>query len=306
MARVIVVGSMNMDIIATLQRMPRPGETLNGDSITFCPGGKGLNQAVAAAQLGARTLFAGRLGRDAMGDQVLEFMTGRGIDVSNIHRTDSSPTANALVMVDSSAENHIIVIPAANAEVCPADADAIAFKPGDLLVCQFEVPRPAIAAVFARARAAGARTLLNAAPALTDAPAALWAETDLLVVNETELSQLSGVAVPGDATIEDVAVAARRLIQRPDQTVIATLGVRGAVAVTSGEWITSPGRAVRAVDTTGAGDCFVGALSAALVAGQPLPMALRQANVAASIAVTRLGTGTAMPTAAEVAAALAE
>lgn len=304
MPGVVVVGSMNMDILATMARAPRPGETVNGDSVAFMPGGKGLNQAVAAAQLGAPVLFVGRLGRDAMGDQVLAFMNGKGIDTRGIVRSETQPTANAIIFVDATAENHIVVIPAANAETSADDAARVTFVPQDVVVSQFEVPRTTIAAVFARARAAGARTLLNAAPALDDAPAELWNATDMLVVNETELGHFAGADVPGDAPVDVVAAAARRLIRRAGQTVIATLGPRGAVAVTADDVIVSPGRAVKAVDTTGAGDCFVGTLAARLQAGDDLATAMRTANVAASIAVTRVGTGTAMPTKDEVAEAL--
>lgn len=304
MPGVVVIGSMNMDILATMARAPRPGETVNGDAVAFMPGGKGLNQAVAAAQLGAPVLFIGRLGRDAMGDQVLDFMTGKGIDTRGIVRSATRPTANAIILVDATAENQIVVIPAANAETAPEDAARVTFVPRDVVVSQFEVPRTTIAAVFARAREAGARTLLNAAPALDDAPAELWDATDMLVVNETELSHFAGADVPGDAAVAVVAAAARRLIRRAGQTVIATLGPRGAVAVTADDVIVSPGRAVKAVDTTGAGDCFVGTLAARLQAGDDLATAMRTANVAASIAVTRVGTGTAMPTKDEVQAAL--
>ncbi len=305
MPGVVVIGSMNMDILATMPRAPRPGETVNGDAVAFMPGGKGLNQAVAAAQLGAPVLFIGRLGQDAMGDQVLAFMTGKGIDTRGIVRSATQPTANAIILVDATAENHIVVIPAANAETAAEDAARVTFVPQDVVVSQFEVPRTTIAAVFARARAAGARTLLNAAPALDDAPAELWDATDMLVVNETELGHFAGADVPGDAPVAVVAAAARKLIRRAGQTVIATLGPRGAVAVTADDVIVSPGRAVKAVDTTGAGDCFVGTLAARLQAGDDLATAMRTANVAASIAVTRIGTGTAMPTKDEVQAALA-
>lgn len=304
MPGVVVVGSMNMDILATMPRAPRPGETVNGDAVIFMPGGKGLNQAVAAAQLGAPVLFVGRLGRDAMGDQVLEFMAGKGIDTRGIVRTSTQATANALILVDASAENQIVVIPAANAETSPEDAAKVTFVPADVVVSQFEVPRTTIAAVFARARAAGARTILNSAPALDDAPEAMWADTDILVVNETELGHFAGADVPGDAPVEIVAAAARKLLRRAGQTIIATLGPRGAVAVTADAVTVSPGRSVKAVDTTGAGDCFVGTLAARLQAGDDLAAAMRAANAAASIAVTRIGTGTAMPTRDELAAAL--
>jgi ribokinase len=305
MGRVLVVGSMNMDILATMARAPRAGETVNGDRVMLCPGGKGLNQAVAAAQMGAATAFAGRLGRDAFGDEVIAFLQAKGVDTGAIVRSDSRATANALILVDAGGENRIVVIPAANAETTPADAEPLQPGPGDVVACQFESPRSTVAEVFARARRAGARTLLNPAPALDDAPEGLWAQADLLVVNEVELSHFAGVPVTAASTPAEIAAAAARLVSRPDQVVIATLGARGAVAVVDGRPVEVPGRPVAAVDTTGAGDCFVGTLAAGLAAGEPLEPALRRANAAASIAVTRVGTGTAMPTAAEVAAVLA-
>ncbi|MFM2042931.1 MAG: ribokinase RbsK [Pseudomonadota bacterium] len=304
MPKVVIVGSINIDILSTMPRAPRAGETVNGDTIAFMPGGKGLNQAVAAALQGVETTFVGRVGQDAMGDQVLAFFKDKGIDATGIRRTTTQPTGNAIIFVDGSAENYIVVIPAANQEVCPEDAAAVAIAPGDVVVSQFEVPRSTIAAVFARARAAGARTLLNAAPALDDAPDSLWADTDILVVNETELGHFAGTPVAGDAPVAEIAAVARRLIRRNGQTVLATLGSRGALAVTTTAEILVPGRPVKAVDTTGAGDCFVGALSTRLAAGDDLAAAMHYAGIAASIQVTRIGTSTAMPTAADVGAVL--
>ncbi|QJE73334.1 ribokinase [Aerophototrophica crusticola] len=305
MPKVVIAGSMNIDILSTMPRAPRAGETVNGDTVAFMPGGKGLNQAVAAAQQGVEVAFVGRLGQDAFGDQVESFLRSKGIDTGGIVRTTTSPTANAIIFVDKSAENYIVVIPAANAETSPEDAAKLEINAGDVVVSQFEIPRPTIAAVFARARQAGARTVLNAAPALDDAPESLWADTDILVVNETELGHFAGTEVSGDAPVAEVGRVARTLLRRPGQTIIATLGVRGAVAVTAETEFLVPGRPVKAVDTTGAGDCFVGSLCARLSAGDELETAMRYANVAASISVTRIGTGTAMPTADEVRGALA-
>jgi ribokinase len=304
MAKLIVLGSTNIDILATMQAAPRAGETVNGQTVQLMPGGKGLNQAVAAVQQGIAVSFVGRVGRDAFGDQVVAFFAEKGIEASGLKRSETLGTGNALILVDATAENRIVVIPAANTEIVPADADGVTIAAGDIVVSQFEVPRGTIATIFAKARAAGARTVLNAAPALDDAPDALWADTDILVVNETELGHFAGVELSGDAPVEAVADAARRLFRRDDQVVIATLGVRGALAVTAMGHELVPGRKVKAVDTTGAGDCFVGSLSARLAAGDALAEAMRYANVAASIACTRIGTGTAMPQAEEVFAAL--
>lgn len=305
MGKVIVAGSINMDIVATLDRAPRPGETVPGRDVTFCPGGKGLNQAVAAARQGADVAFIGRVGTDASGAQTLDFLAGTGVDTAAVIRSATRATGTALVMVDARAENQIVVIPGSNGEVAVADLSAVPLSAGDVLVSQFEIPRPTIAAFFQAGRAAGALTILNAAPALDDAPADLWAAVDLLVVNETELGHFAGVDLGEDTDADAITAAARALIgsRLPSvATVVATLGRRGALAVTRADAVTVPGRVVTPVDTTGAGDCFVGTLAARLAAGDALATALRHANVAASIAVTRVGSGTAMPTAAEVAA----
>lgn len=304
MASVTVIGSINYDILSTMVRAPKAGETVNGETVQLMPGGKGLNQAVAAAQQGVPVRFVGKVGRDMFGDRILAFFDEKGIDATHVGRSETEATGSALILVDATAENRIVVIPAANKDIVASDADGLVLAPGDLLVSQFEVPRQTIAALFAKGRAAGARTLLNAAPALDDAPDSLWTDTDILVVNETELGHFAGVDLSGDADIAEIAAAARRLLRRPDQTIIATLGVRGALAVTDTGETLVPGRKVVAVDTTGAGDCFVGSLAARLAAGDDLATAMRYANVAASIACTRIGTGTAMPVAAEVTAAL--
>ncbi|AUN33340.1 ribokinase [Niveispirillum cyanobacteriorum] len=304
MAQVTVIGSINYDILSTMERAPKAGETVNGQTVQLMPGGKGLNQAVAARQQGVPVSFVGKVGQDMFGDRILSFFDEKGIDATHVGRSPDEATGSALILVDATAENRIVVIPAANRQIVPADADGLAISPGDILVSQFEVPRTTIAALFAKGRAAGARTLLNAAPALDDAPDSLWADTDILVVNETELGHFAGVELSGDAAVADIATAARRLLRRPDQVIIATLGVRGALAVTLDSETLVPGRKVLAVDTTGAGDCFVGSLSARLAAGDDLATAMRYANVAASIACTRVGTGTAMPVAEEVQAAL--
>ncbi len=304
MAQVTVIGSINYDILSTMERAPKAGETVNGQTVQLMPGGKGLNQAVAARQQGVPVSFVGKVGQDMFGDRILSFFAEKGIDATHVGRSPDEATGSALILVDATAENRIVVIPAANRQIVPADADGLSISPGDILVSQFEVPRATIAALFAKGRAAGARTLLNAAPALDDAPDSLWTDTDILVVNETELGHFAGVELSGDAAVADIAATARRLLRRPDQVIIATLGVRGALAVTMDGETLVPGRKVVAVDTTGAGDCFVGSLSARLAAGDDLATAMRYANVAASIACTRIGTGTAMPVAEEVRAAL--
>jgi ribokinase len=299
---VLVAGSINMDIVATAARFPAVGETVAGSEVRFFPGGKGANQAVAAAKSGAPTALIGRLGEDAFAAELKAFLTGQGVDLRHVSVTAGVSTGVALITVHA-ADNTIVVIPGANGVVTAADVSAAAINAGDVLVSQFEIPLAAIAAFFARGRAAGARTILNPAPVVECDPALLDL-VDILVLNETELGVLAGAAVgEGDALARFVELA-RGLQRREDQVICITLGKRGAVALVHGEALTIPGRAVTAVDTTGAGDCFVGSLAARLSAGATLRDALQYANVAASICVQRHGAGPSMPTADEVAVAL--
>jgi ribokinase len=296
---VLVAGSINMDIVVTAARFPAVGETVAGSDVRFFPGGKGANQAVAAAKCGAPTALIGRLGEDAFAAELRAFLAGQGVDLRHVAVTAGASTGVALITVHA-ADNTIVVIPGANGMVTPADAGIPAINAGDVLVSQFEIPLAAIAAFFSRGRAAGARTILNPAPVVTCGPALLDL-VDILVLNETELGVLARADVgEGDAP-ERIADVARRLQRRKDQIICVTLGKRGAVALIDGNTIAIPGRAVTAVDTTGAGDCFVGSLAARLSDGATLRDALEYANVAASICVQRHGAGPSMPAADEVA-----
>jgi ribokinase len=301
---VLVAGSINMDIVASAARFPKVGETVAGSAVQFFPGGKGANQAVAAAKSGAATVLAGRLGQDAFGEELKAFLAGQGVDLRHVTVTSGTSTGVALITVHD-ADNTIVVVPGANGLVTPADVRGPAIRAGDVLVSQFEIPLVAIEALFARGRAAGARTILNPAPVVAFDPALLDL-VDILVLNETELGALAGVDVgEGDATAR-IADVARALQRRKGQVICVTLGKRGAVALADGEPMSIPGRAVTAVDTTGAGDCFVGALAARLSGGAALRDALGYANVAASICVQRHGAGPSMPTVSEVMAQMRE
>jgi len=298
MGRVIVAGSINMDVVATAERHPRVGETVAGRSVDFFPGGKGANQAVAAAKLGAATALVSRLGQDAFGRQLRTFLAAQGVDLSFVHDTAEAPTGTALITV-ANADNTIVVIPGANGMVSADDVQAPAIAPGDIAVSQFEIPLPAVTAFFARARAAGARTILNPAP-MQEFGQTLQALVDILVLNETELGTLAKTDLRETDEPARFAEAARSLKTRGDQTICVTLGKRGALVLMEGEPLLVPGHAVKAVDTTGAGDCFVGALAAQLEQGTSIAKAIGYANVAASICVQRMGAAPSMPTAAEV------
>jgi ribokinase len=302
MGRVFVAGSINMDVVATAERHPRVGETVAGREVLYFPGGKGANQAVAAAKLGTPTALIGRLGKDAFGAELRTFLAGQVVDLSLVRETDGTHTGTAIITL-ADADNTIVVIPGANGLVTPEDVAAVPLAKGDIAVSQFEIPVAAISAFFTRARAAGATAILNPAPAREFAKALLDL-VDVLVLNETELGLLANIKLHEDDDDARFVATAKTLQARPDQIICVTLGKRGAVALADGEAITVPGRAVKAVDTTGAGDCFVGAIAAQLALGTAFRDALGYANAAASICVQRMGAAPSMPTAAEVAAVL--
>jgi ribokinase len=300
MGRVFIAGSINMDVVATADRHPKVGETVAGRQVLYFPGGKGANQAVAASRLGAVTVLIGRLGHDAFGAELQTFLSDQGIDLGYLQETAEVHTGTAVITV-AEADNTIIVIAGANALVSPDDVSAAPVVKGDVAVSQFEIPLPTIAAFFRRARATGATTLLNPAPA-QQFGRDLLELVDILVLNETELGLLAGVELSDSDDAGRIVDAARRLQASKAQTICVTLGKRGVLALAGDEELIVPGRAVHAVDTTGAGDCFVGALAAQLADGAPLREALAFANAAASISVQRMGAGPSMPTAEEVAA----
>ena len=302
MGRVYVAGSINMDVVATADRHPKVGETVAGQQVLYFPGGKGANQAVAASRLGARTTLIGRLGKDSFGAELKAFLGGQGIDLGYVQETAEAHTGTAIITV-AAADNTIVVIPGSNALVSADDVSVVPLVKGDVAVSQFEIPLPSIAAFFRRARAAEATTLLNPAPAQKFGRELLEL-VDILVLNETELGFLAGTELSDSDEAVRIIDVARQLQAHADQTICVTLGKRGVLALAGQEEFPVPGRVVKAVDTTGAGDCFVGALAAQLADEVPLRTALAFANAAASISVQRMGAGPSMPTAAEVAAVL--
>jgi ribokinase len=297
-ARICVVGSINVDLTFRAPRLPRPGETVTGHGFQQGFGGKGANQAVAAARLGAQVTMIGRVGNDAFGTQALHNLQANGIDTRFIRADAQRPTGIAAIVLDDAATNCIVVIPGANGALAPADihtaADAI--RSADVVICQLEVPLDTVLETFRIARSAGVRTILNPAPA-QPLPAELLENADICVPNETELELLTGRDF---GEVEAIAVAAQELSATVQ--VVVTLG--GSGAWVQGEIMTPP--AVAALDSTGAGDTFIGCLAVSLVEGLSLREAVRRANVAAALSVTRLGTQTAIPTRAEVEALLAE
>src|SRR5262245_37647266 len=278
---VTVVGSINIDLVVTVSRHPMVGETVMGRSLRHVPGGKGANQAVAAARVGASVSMVGKVGDDDVADLLLDFLRADQVDISHVTRTHV-PTGTALVTVADGGENSIIVLSGANDEVMPSDVGRVTIAEGDIVLSQLETPTRAIDAAFRRGRSARATTVLNAAPA-TRTPRERLELADVLVVNETELATLLGHPV----SPADVAAAAPDLRTSPGQHVIVTLGAQGALAVLDGEVVSVPGREVDAVDTTGAGDCFVGVLAARLATGASIDDAIVFGNAAASLCVQR-------------------
>lgn len=297
MGKIVVLGSINMDLVVTADRFPGPGETIHGTDFARFPGGKGANQAVAAARLGAAVAFVGAVGDDPFGATLTAGLAAEGIDAGRIRVLAGEPTGTAVITV-ARGENQIIVVGGANLAVSEADGAAVPAEAGDLVVAQLEVPIPAIEAAFRKARGAGAVTILNAAPA-DRAAARLLPLVDLLVVNEHELALLADQPVAAEDE-SAVAAACRRLMAAGVRGVVATLGRRGVLALASEATIRREGLSVPVVDTTGAGDCFVGALAAGLARGDDLVAALEIANAAAALSVGRNGAAPSMPTRVQV------
>ncbi len=313
--RVIVVGSVNVDLVVVAARLPAPGETVTGGDVARHHGGKGGNQAVAAARLGAQVAFVGAVGRDDFGTAARVALEAEGIDVTHLAAV-ARPTGVALIVVDARAENLIAVAPGANASPTAASVTAalaaLAISPGDVVLVCREIPPDAVRAALATARAAGAIGVLNPAPA-DGLDAATIALADVLTPNETELALLAADAAdagdePGRGD-SDVETSARRLLSGGPggRAVVVTLGAAGALVVpATGAAVRVPAVPVVPVDTTGAGDAFSGALAVGLAAGLPLAEAVRRAVAAAGLSTTRAGARGGMPTAAEMAAFLEE
>lgn len=297
---VAVCGSLNTDLVARVAALPACGETVLAQSLARWPGGKGLNQAIAAARLGARTTMQGAVGNDPEGDVLRALLHDTGIHTHGVLANASRTTGLAQIWVASNGDNSIVVDPGANAELSAAEVAQHLPKAAVYLV-QCEIPSPAAVAFLEGARERGGVRLLNLAPVPPDA-SRLLALADVVIVNERELeTTLEQIGAGGSMPIA-VAERAHRLLASPSQTVIVTLGAAGATVVTRTDSVHVPARKAPVVDTTGAGDAFCGALAAELAAGQGLASAVRNATLAASIVVGRAGAAPAMPTLAELAA----
>jgi ribokinase len=287
--RIVIAGSANMDLVGLADRLPLPGETVLGDDFVMTPGGKGGNQAIAAARAGGRTAFLGAIGSDAFGVTINARLTAAGVDASGV-RTSYGSSGVAVIMVDRSGENSILVAPGANSSFTGlTEAERRTIAEADVLVCQLEIPVETVTEAMRVARAAGTRTILNAAPA-RPLPAELLENVDLLVVNETEASTISGRS--------EIDVPA--LLALVPRVVLTLSGAGSRYADRDGADEQVPAYAVEVVDTTAAGDAFTGALAVAWGEGRPLPEAVRWANAAGAACVRSVGASNALPTRDEI------
>ncbi|MBE7471986.1 MAG: ribokinase [Anaerolineae bacterium] len=295
---VVVFGSINMDLVVRTPRLPAPAETITGHEFFTAPGGKGANQAVAAARLGAPTRMVGRVGGDAFGQELRQNLTATGADVSAVFTDSTISSGVAVIAVDDQAQNTIIIVPGANGNV--GDDDLGRLESGligaKVLLLQLEVPLPAVVAAARLAHQHGLTVVLDPAPA-QELPAELFMLVDIITPNEVEAGQLVGVAVKTPA---DAARAARMLLNLGVKTVIIKMGALGVLyAETEREPTFVPAFEVQAVDTVAAGDAFNGGLATALVEGHDLPEAVRWGAAAGALSATKMGAQPSMPGRAE-------
>lgn len=294
--RIVVVGSANTDLVVQADRLPRPGETVLGGYLITTQGGKGANQAVAAARLGANVTFVARIGGDAFGRETRDALRREGLDVRYMAQDPEAPSGVAMIVVGPGGQNLIAVAPGANRRLSAADVETAgaAFSGARVVLIELETPVEAGLTAARLGREAGATVILNPAPAPSEPlPDALFEAVDILTPNETEAAVLSGEKSPEGA--------AQKLLRCGPNTVIVTLGEAGALVVTRSDPPQRiPGFRVDAVDATAAGDAFNGGLAVALGRGEPLGEAVRYAHAVAALSVTRLGAQPSLPTAAEV------
>ncbi|KQY40763.1 ribokinase [Rhizobium sp. Root483D2] len=294
---ITVFGSINMDLIATTARLPKPGETVTGTGFSTAAGGKGANQALAARRAGAAVRMAGAVGSDSFADGALALLKQAGTDLS-LTKTVSEPTGTAHILVGGDGENVIVVVASANGTVGAGDAQSAVetMEAGDTLMLQLEIPAASVEKALVAAKSKGISSIINIAPLTADA-ARLGRMADIVVANETEFELLAGREGLSAAEREE---AMQALSQETGQTVIVTLGAEGVVAVRSGAIHRAKGLKIEPVDTVGAGDTFCGYLAASLDAGLDFDAALRRAAVAGSLACLNPGAQPAIPLAAEV------
>jgi ribokinase len=296
---ITVFGSINLDLIGRVSRIPLPGETVPGSSFSTAPGGKGANQALAAKRAGAMVRLVGAVGKDNMAEQALALLKAGNVDLTSVRHLDQQQGV-AMILVDDAGENVIGILPGANGAMTPDDADKAVgnLSSKDVLVVQQEIPQAATMRALGLARLNGSTSILNTAPFL-DTTSAVAGTASIVVANETEFALLAGGSFGDLRTAMDLWATSRK------QAIIVTLGPDGAIAATPETMLHVPALAIEPVDTVGAGDTFVGYLAAGLDAGLDLEAAMGRAAVAASLACLKPGAQPAIPTAAEVDKAIA-
>ncbi|MGS0737863.1 ribokinase [Pseudomonas sp. GG8] len=294
-AKVVVVGSLNMDLVTRAERLPRAGETLAGDSFAIVPGGKGANQAVAAARLGASVAMIGCVGDDAYGEQLRAGLLVERIDCQAVTTVTDVSSGVALIVVDASSQNAIVIVAGGNGRLSPDIVAAFDAKlaEADVIICQLEVPMDTVAYALKRGRELGKIVILNPAPASAPLPADWYSLIDYLIPNESEAAALSGLPVDSLASAE---AAATRLLAAGATKVIITLGAQGSLFADGQHVEHFPAPRVQAVDTTAAGDTFVGGFAAALAQGKSEVEAIRFGQIAGALSVTRAGAQPSIPT----------
>jgi len=298
MTDIVVIGSLNIDLVTKIPRLPQPGETIRAYDLKMIPGGKGANQAAAAAHLGGDVVMVGRVGQDAFGAQLVENLKNFGVDTRYIIRDKEKSTGSATILVTDAGENCIAVVAGANQNVGPEDIQAAeeVLSKAQFLILQFETPLKSVQEAIQVAKRHSVKTILNPSPA--DIQCLEFIDRiDYLVLNETEASLLSGKTV---TDIDTGFAASHRLLSYGVPIVILTLGEKGTLLTTPQETKHIPAYPVKAVDTTAAGDAFTGALAVSLVKGYPLEKALQLANGAGALTVTRLGAQTSLPSLEEL------
>jgi len=299
MENIVVVGSINMDLVVRASRIPIPGETVLGRDFGTYPGGKGANQAVAAARQGASVNFIGRVGDDEFGRLLLDELELNGVDVKHVHKDETAATGVALITLNEDGENTIVVASGANHCLSPSNIHAAesAFSGADLLLLQLETPLDTVAAAAEVASKHGVKVILNPAPAMP-LPGEFLSHVDILIPNESETAQLTGLPVDNLSQIER---AGRTLVKRGISMVVITLGERGAFQMEADKPTKHiPSYPVDVVDTTAAGDSFVGTFSVAIADGEPLDRAVERGCAAGALAATRLGAQQSIPTRLEI------
>jgi ribokinase len=298
-AKVVIVGSLNMDLVTRAPRLPRAGETLAGQSFVTVPGGKGANQAVAAARLGASVAMVGCVGDDAYGEQLRSALLAEGIDCQAVTAVAGESTGVALIVVDDSSQNAIVIVAGGNGHVSVEVVDRFdsLLQQAEVIICQLEVPAATVGYVLKRGHELGKTVILNPAPATGPLPNEWYAWVDYLIPNESEATALTGLPVDSVASAE---IAANALLAAGVGKVVVTLGEQGALFASDGHCAHFPAPKVKPVDTTAAGDTFVGGFAAALAEGKSEAEAIRFGQIAAALSVTRSGAQPSIPTFSEV------